>query len=61
MTDILDPKFRFHERVKRLVDGGLTQEHAERVVTNVILTKEVSCEEDKNLSSSTETINELPE
>ena len=43
--DFQDPKWRFNERVKRLVDAyeksrGITKEVAEEIVRNVILTKE---------------------
>jgi len=40
MTDLSDPKWRFDERVKRLVDRGRTKEEAEDIVRTVITTKE---------------------
>ena len=45
MVDFNAPKWRFEERVKRLVDAygqsrGITKEVAEEIVRNVILTKE---------------------
>lgn len=35
-----DPKYRYKERVRQLLNDGLTQEQAEECVRNVILTKE---------------------
>ena len=40
MTDFSDPKWRFEERVTRLVNKGLTREEAEEIVKKVIETKE---------------------
>ena len=45
MVDYNDAKWRFEERVKRLVDAygqsrGITKEVAEEIVREVILTKE---------------------
>jgi hypothetical protein len=37
-----DVKWRFAERVKRLVGKGRTQEEAEQTVKTVILTKEIT-------------------
>jgi len=38
--DYLDPKWRFEERVERLIRKGCTREEAEAIVRNVIETKE---------------------
>ena len=38
--DFADPKYRFEERVKRLIDKGCTKEEAETIVKYVILNKE---------------------
>ena len=38
--DFTDPKWRFAERVQRLVDRGRTREEAEEIVKTVITTKE---------------------
>lgn len=38
--DFTDPKWRYDERVKRLVARGRTKEEAEEIVKEVILTKE---------------------
>jgi hypothetical protein len=39
-VDIHDPKYRFDERVQRLINRGRTKEEAEDIVKDVILTKE---------------------
>ena len=39
--DIHDPKYRYNERVKRLVARGRTEEEAREIVEEVIRTKEV--------------------
>jgi predicted Ser/Thr protein kinase len=38
--DLKDPKWRFKERVDRLVNKGHTQKEAEEIVERVIRTKE---------------------
>lgn len=44
MIDYSDPKWRFAERVKRLIAKGLTKQEAEETVKRVIETKEGSHE-----------------
>lgn len=39
-VNINDPKYRFEERVKRLVGKGLSEQDAKEVVETVIRTKE---------------------
>lgn len=39
-VDLTDPKYRYEERVERLINKGLTRKEAEEVVTTVIKTKE---------------------
>ena len=43
MIDFTDPKWRFKERVQRLVDRGRTRKEAEEIVKYVIETKEEIC------------------
>jgi hypothetical protein len=45
MIDFTEKKWRFEERVKRLVDKGLTETEARDAVKRVIETKEVPQDE----------------
>ena len=40
IIDYTDPRWRFDERVKNLMNRGRTKEEAENIVKTVILTKE---------------------
>jgi predicted Ser/Thr protein kinase len=40
MIEFTDPRYRFEERVQRLVNRGRTQQEAEEIVKYVIETKE---------------------
>lgn len=49
MIDFADSKWRYTERVQRLVNKGNTQEEAERIVKTVIETKEQPTEDRSNV------------